>query len=150
MMLLVVGLMFLGSLFIGASIQAAESRIEVVSVERTDARGENTLEVVVNRIDSPGDGRNQNWRIDWHASSLATGEGVMQRVPCTEGWGAVIECTLPGSDSVPTFCFKEQNHTRAACMMCVAQLIDSCVRAGAEEEDDVFVTEDYQCGGGPP
>jgi hypothetical protein len=150
MMLLVIGLMFVGSLFIGASIQAQERRMEVVSVECHDARCENSLELAVNRIDSLRYGWSQNLRINWYASSLATGEEVMQRGPCSEGWGAVIECTLPGRDTVPTFCFKEQNLTRAACTMCVAQLIDSCVRAGAEEEDDVFVIEDCQCGGGPP
>ena len=171
MMLPVFGLMFVWSLSIGASIQATERRNEGQEVftptpqPQITPREENVpdvfamtswniskafFEVVVNWTDSPGDDWNQNSRINWHASSLATGEEVVQRVPCTEGWGAVIECTLPGSDTVPTFCFKEQNPTRAACTMCVAQLIDSCVRAGAEEEDDVFVTEDCQCGGGPP
>jgi hypothetical protein len=87
-----------------------------------------SFEVVVYRIDLLGDGWNQHLRIDWHASSSATG-GVVQPVPCTTGWDAIVQCTSDDPNIPPKFdnCPADQNPTFDDCKRCVASLIGACM-----------------------
>ena len=80
--------------------------------------------------------------------SWAPSEAPVPPEPCRfGGFGATISCTIPGKEEPDRIsCFRENNPTVAACEACVSNVIASCARQGAVEED-IFVSHPCQCSG---